>query len=183
MSLEHAILGFLSVTPMSGYDLKRVFDETVAHFWTADQAQIYRTLSRLVKDGLVERDHIEQVGRPARNEHRLTETGRDRLDTWLASPPEPQPTRQAFLLKMFFGGRLGVDAAKRLLAERVELARESLAELMGIAAAVEAETTGNEIGLDQRLRTATLDNGIIHTQAEIEWATNLLDLLDQEPQL
>ena len=47
MSLGHAILGFLNREPMTGYDLKtRCFDDDAAHFWTADQAQVYRTLDR-----------------------------------------------------------------------------------------------------------------------------------------
>ena len=45
MSLDHAILGFLNYKPLSGYDLKKVFDSSVRHFWYADQSQIYRTLS------------------------------------------------------------------------------------------------------------------------------------------
>ena len=47
MSLEFAILGFLNYHPYSGYDLKKIFDTSVSHFWPADQSQIYRTLSRL----------------------------------------------------------------------------------------------------------------------------------------
>ena len=54
MSLRFAILGFLSVRPFSGYDLKRAFDQSVRHFWTADQAAIYRTLGELESKGLVE---------------------------------------------------------------------------------------------------------------------------------
>ncbi len=47
MSLKHAILGFLELSPFSGYDLKKAFDGSVQHFWPADQAQIYRTLNQL----------------------------------------------------------------------------------------------------------------------------------------
>ena len=47
MSLEYAILGFLNYLPLSGYDLKKMFDTSVQHFWPADQSQIYRTLARL----------------------------------------------------------------------------------------------------------------------------------------
>ena len=48
MSLGHAILGFLSRRPMTGYELKtRCFDQVASHFWTADQAQIYRTLDAI----------------------------------------------------------------------------------------------------------------------------------------
>ena len=47
MSLDHAILGFLALEPMSGYDLKRVFDQSVQHFWPATQSQIYRSLGKM----------------------------------------------------------------------------------------------------------------------------------------
>ena len=52
MSLEYAILGFLNYQPFSGYDLKKLFDTSVRHFWPADQSQIYRTLARLTEQGL-----------------------------------------------------------------------------------------------------------------------------------
>jgi len=180
MSLRYSILGFLSVHPLSGYDLKRAFDESVGHFWTADQAQIYRTLERLIEDGLVEADHIEQLGRPARNEHRLTAVGRDELDTWLVCPHEPQPPRESFLLKVFFAGRLGREPVRHIILERIEAASERLAVLRGIAGSVETELADTRIGLEQRLRLATLDNGIRHAQAEIDWATALLEVIDKE---
>jgi len=53
MALEHAILGFLDYGPMSGYDLKKTFDDSVNHFWTAQQSQIYRALKKMVGDGWV----------------------------------------------------------------------------------------------------------------------------------
>ena len=55
MSLKHAILGFLSFKPLSGYDLKKAFDNSVRHFWPANQSQIYRTLSQMTDEGLVEK--------------------------------------------------------------------------------------------------------------------------------
>ena len=50
MSLKHAILGFLNYQPQTGYELKEVFDDSVQHFWLADQSQIYRTLNDLMAD-------------------------------------------------------------------------------------------------------------------------------------
>ena len=58
MSLEYAILGFLNYSPMSGYDLKKLFDNSVRHFWPADQSQIYRTLGKLAEQGYVEREIV-----------------------------------------------------------------------------------------------------------------------------
>ncbi len=49
MSLEYAILGFLNYHPYTGYDLKKIFDTSIRHFWPADQSQIYRTLARLTE--------------------------------------------------------------------------------------------------------------------------------------
>jgi DNA-binding PadR family transcriptional regulator len=66
MSLRQAILGFLSIRPLSGYDLKRTFDQSVRHFWSADQAAIYRMLGELEADGLVEYERIAQETRPDR---------------------------------------------------------------------------------------------------------------------
>src|SRR5919106_3571520 len=120
MSLRYAILGFLSVQPMSGYDLKKAFDGSVGHFWTADQAQIYRTLTQLIEGGLVESSHVAQQGKPDRKEHRLTDVGRAELDDWLASPEEPLPTREPFLLRVFFAGRLGRESVLQMLAHRLE---------------------------------------------------------------
>lgn len=180
MSLQHAILGFLSLDPMSGYDLKRVFDNTVGHFWTADQAQIYRTLSRLIEADLVEVEHIAQTGKPSRNQHRLTAAGGAELESWLASPHQPQPTRESFLLQVFFAGRLGPDAVKQILTERIAAATEQLDVLRGIAAEVAEEHQDQGVDLEQRLRSATLDNGIVHHEAEIDWARALLNHIEQE---
>ncbi len=60
MSLKHAILGFLSFKPLSGYDLKKAFDKSVHHFWPANQSQIYRTLSQMTDEGLIEKEVIER---------------------------------------------------------------------------------------------------------------------------
>jgi len=105
MSLRYVHLGFLSLKPLSGYDLKRLFDDSVRHFWTADQVQIYRTLGQLADEGLVEVRVIEQEKRPDRKAHRITAAGLVALD-WLRSPLEPVPVREPFLLRLFFAGRL-----------------------------------------------------------------------------
>ena len=65
MSLDAAILGFLREHPRSGYDLKtRCFDDATKDFWTADQAQIYRTLERLQGAKLLTATRKRQAGKP-----------------------------------------------------------------------------------------------------------------------
>jgi PadR family transcriptional regulator, regulatory protein AphA len=85
MSLEHAILGFLNYHLYSGYDLKKIFDNSIRHFWPADQSQIYRTLSRLEENGLAEMERVPQEDRPDRKVYHITEAGRAALREWLSN--------------------------------------------------------------------------------------------------
>lgn len=110
MSLETAILGFLGREPMSGYDLKtRCFDRAAAHAWPADQAQVYRTLDRLERDGLVSARPIAQRGRPDRRLWALTETGRTDLLRRLAAAPEPPSIRDPLWLRLFLAADIPDD--------------------------------------------------------------------------
>src|SRR3989442_212646 len=54
MSLKHALLGFINYGPMTGYELKKFFNTSVAHFWNAELSQIYPALKAMESDGLVE---------------------------------------------------------------------------------------------------------------------------------
>ncbi len=106
MSLEHAILGFLNYQPFSGYDLKKMFDNTVQHFWPADQSQIYRTLARLTEQGYIDMEKVEQTSRPDRKVYYITDAGRRELTGWLMSPPPMEATRSTALVQVFFLGQL-----------------------------------------------------------------------------
>ena len=175
MSLRHALLGFLAICPMSGYDLRRSMHESVAHFWPVDQSQIYRTLAQLEKDGLVQVHEVHQEGRPDRRDHSITPDGLAALDDWLGSPAEYTPAREPFLLRLFFVARLGPERTRAVLEERVAEAREMLAVLAATLGAVEAASVPQDLGA--RLRLATLDNGAAHARAELEWAERLLGTL------
>jgi DNA-binding PadR family transcriptional regulator len=105
--LENAILGFLDREPMTGYDLKtRCFDEAVGHLWTADQAQVYRTLERLAKRGLVRSRLVPQRGRPDRRIFTITSRGRTALAAWLRDAHELAPVRDPLLLRLTLAGSL-----------------------------------------------------------------------------
>ena len=181
MSLRHALLGFLSIAPMTGYDLRKHMEESVAHFWPADQAQIYRTLGHLAADDLVSVRTIPQEGKPDRREHSITGAGLAELDAWLAAPVEYVPSREAFLVRLFFVGRLGADRVRDLLRGRADEARELAAVLEQTRTVSEQalEAAGIRPDLETRLRLATLANGLVHARAELEWAEDLLtELID-----
>lgn len=106
MSLKHAMLGFLNYSPWSGYDLKGIFDNSVNHFWPADQSQIYRSLAEMDKQGWIDQELIRQEGRPDRKLYHITEEGREELQRWLTTPAVHKPHRSAPLVQVFFAGQL-----------------------------------------------------------------------------
>jgi len=107
VSLPHAILGFLQQGPLTGYELKtQRFDVSVANFWPADQAQIYRTLDRLEEQGWAESRLEMQSDRPNRRVYRITDAGRAEFSRWLATP-QPLPVhREPFLVQLYFAAQL-----------------------------------------------------------------------------
>ena len=116
MTLEHAILGFLDREPMTGYDLKtRCFDEAVGHLWTADQAQVYRTLSRLSELGLVRSRAVAQRGKPDRRVYTITTRGRAELASWLRRPLDLSPVRDPLLVQLSLAAHLSDGEVMALL--------------------------------------------------------------------
>src|ERR1043165_9302735 len=102
MSLPHLLLGLLSSNPMSGYDLNKVFNTTIQHFWTTDQSQIYRTLYKLEEEGKVRVETIIQEDNPNKKVYHVTEVGAAELSQWLRQPLEEKGTREAWLGQLFF---------------------------------------------------------------------------------
>ncbi|MEI3843083.1 MULTISPECIES: PadR family transcriptional regulator [unclassified Microbacterium] len=171
MTLSRIILGFLSIQPMSGYDLMRAFATSAAYFWHADKAQIYRTLARLVDDGLARTEVIAGTHAPDRVLHHLTDEGRLRLRDWLAQPGTPQSTRDAFVARIFFAGELGDAELQSLIAARVAettAARDALER-------IRAQTPAADPATDRAawLRAMTLDQGIREHQEHLAWLERL----------
>lgn len=172
MSLRFALLGLLSIRPMSGYELKKVIDASVGHFWSADQSQIYRTLSGLVDGDLVTRSTVTQEDRPNLHLHQITPAGTEALDAWLDSPLDPEVKREPFLARMFFADRLPVPRIAALLRARQREVSQLLISLES------TEVPEGRHSLAEALRFATLDNGITHARAELEWVDTVLNLLE-----
>ncbi|HWS50898.1 MAG TPA: PadR family transcriptional regulator [Microbacterium sp.] len=172
MQLRHAILGLLDIAPQSGYDLRRAFEHSVAHFWHADQSQIYRTLDRLEADGAIATETIPQQGRPDRRVHSLTETGRAELHAWLRAPLESLQPKEPFLARLFFAAPLGVDGILTLLDEREAAIRVGLEQLRALPS--------GDGDLGAILRAATLHAGIRQGEAELDWLRTTRRMLKAE---
>jgi PadR family transcriptional regulator, regulatory protein AphA len=175
MSLEFAILGFLNYHPYSGYDLKKIFDTSVRHFWPADQSQIYRTLSKLTENGFVEMEKIPQDDRPDRKVYHITEPGKLELLRWLSGPPPMSEPRSAALIQVFFSGQLSNE-------EVLEKFESYAASMRGILAQYD-QVPSQLTPFQQEIASPrehffwmlTLDNGIRSMRASLEWAENVIE--------
>lgn len=153
---ELAVLGALSIAPMSGYRLRAEIRDTLGHFWTESFGQIYPTLSRLESSALVGRD---DAGR-----FTITDDGLARLRDLLRTPPESGPPRDGLLLRLFFGRRIGRQACLDLLAETEQQVTRSLAELAAVRATLDPTDP------DERYALLTLSAGEHRGRALLAWA-------------
>ncbi len=102
-SSSQALLGLLTIEPMSGYDLGQNVRASVGHIWSESYGQIYPNLKKLAASGLVSSKTEKQKGKPDRHIYSITQEGRDQLIEWLGIPPQAEIPRNEMLLKLFFG--------------------------------------------------------------------------------
>ncbi|WP_190086360.1 PadR family transcriptional regulator [Streptomyces longisporoflavus] len=157
MSIGHTLLGLLESGPRHGYDLKRTFDEKFGHDKPLHYGQVYSTMSRLLKNGLVEVDGIETEGGPERKRYAITDAGITDVETWLATPEKPEPYLQSTLYtKVVLALLTDRDASEMLDSQRAEHLR-----LMRI--------------LTDRKRKGDLadqlicDHALFHLEADLRW--------------
>ena len=174
MALDFAILGFLNYGPLSGYDLKKVFDNSVRHFWPADQSQIYRTLARLEDKGLVEQKVLRGVDRPDRKEYRITPAGQEALRTWLLSPLPSQAVRIAALIQVFFAGQLADDQALALFERLAAEARAALALFDQIPPPAAAGAAAPGPARERFFWQLTLDYGQMSARMDLAWLETVI---------
>ena len=169
MHLDHAILGFLNHRPYTGYDLKRLFDRSIRHFWPADQSQIYRTLSRLAKQGLVEVEVVPQDNRPSRKVHRITQAGREEFRDWLGGKPREEEIREPFLIQIFFAGLLPDEEAIEILEAKAQELRELLRHFNYVNDEPIDKQQEEHPARERYFWYLTLDHGLWMTQAALDW--------------
>lgn len=175
MSLEYAMLGFLQFTPLSGYDMKKMFDVSVKHFWTADQSQIYRTLSRLTNDELIWSETIIQENRPNSKVYHITEKGKEEFSKWLTSPITPAEPRISWLIQVFFGGKLSDE-------EFIQLMEGIASKLRCLMAEFERDVSKDEIITDNKkskrdlfFQKLTFDYGMTMNKNMINWIEKTIE--------
>jgi DNA-binding PadR family transcriptional regulator len=148
LSVRHALLGLLSEGPKYGLQLREEFESATGEVWPLNIGQVYTTLQRLERDGLIESDGSGDEG-PQKG-FRITAAGSEELGTWLRTPPDLSlPPRDELVIKVLVALRLpGTSAHDVMQAHRrylVELMqqwtriKEQEADDLSLALVVDAE--------------------------------------------
>jgi PadR family transcriptional regulator AphA len=170
-SSAQALLGLLTIEPMSGYDLGQMVRASIGHMWRESYGQIYPNLKKLAAEGLVERKTEKHKGKPDRHVYSITKKGREQLAAWLAVPPQPEIPRNEMLLKLFFGAQVPVPI---LIANVERMAEERRALLEAFKRTQRDEIDKNRHYPDAPFWKMAARFGQLEMEAHLRWAEETL---------
>jgi DNA-binding PadR family transcriptional regulator len=159
MSVRHALLALLSEGPKYGLQLREEFEARTGEVWPLNVGQVYTTLQRLERDGLVESDDGAEDS-PQKG-FRITATGSQELTDWLRTPPDlSSPPRDELVIKVLVALRVpGVDVH-----DVVQAHRRYLVELMQQWTRIKEDEAGHDLGL-----ALVVDAELFRLDSVIRW--------------
>ncbi|MGE5415445.1 MAG: PadR family transcriptional regulator [Acidobacteriota bacterium] len=171
MTIKYAILGLLSWKSFSGYDLKKMFTNITAFYWSGNNNQIYRTLVQLLGEGLVTHEVQYQENSPNKKIYTITEEGKAELKKWVLSNPEPPELRKTFLIQLAWADQLSSEEIDSLL---TAYAREVEMQML-----MEQEKVRRKVLIPERtpresyLWQMMTENIISSYESELNWVKRL----------
>jgi DNA-binding PadR family transcriptional regulator len=159
MSVRHALLALLSEGPKYGLQLREEFEARTGEVWPLNVGQVYTTLGRLERDGLVESEGTGDDG-PQKG-FRITADGAQELATWLRTPPDlASPPRDELVMKVLVALRVpGTD-----LPEVIQVHRKYLVQLMQQWTRIKEDEGESDLGL-----ALVVDAELFRLEAVIRW--------------
>lgn len=115
MSINYAILGILSATPLTGYDLKKIMQDSPFMYWSGNNNQIYKALLELHDQGYVTHEVRHQDGAPSKKVYTITEAGLAELRRCSLDTPELPEFKKPFLVQLAWAWQLDQDELAKLL--------------------------------------------------------------------
>ncbi|MCH0540433.1 PadR family transcriptional regulator [Streptomyces sp. MUM 203J] len=171
MSIRHGLLALLEHGPRYGSQLRTEFESRTGSTWPLNVGQVYTTLSRLERDGLVTQDGEDGAGHPL---YVITDAGREELRTWFEQPVDrSSPARDELAIKLAMAvGAPGVDIRNVIQAQRRHTVRAMQDYTRLKARALAALESGAAQGAGERDDVAwllVLEQLIFRTEAEARW--------------
>jgi DNA-binding PadR family transcriptional regulator len=158
--MRYPLLALLAGGPAHGYELKQRFESQFGGVWPpVNIGQVYTTLQRLERDGLVHGREVDQSSRPARHVFEITEAGYRALSDWLEEPGPPPRVRDELFLKLVLSRAAGVADPITL----IERQRQSLLQELRDLNQVATQQGENAIAL------LLIDGTVLHLEADLKW--------------
>jgi DNA-binding PadR family transcriptional regulator len=187
MSLQNALLGILTYSPMTGYNLGKIFSKSINYTWTASLSQIYRELDALEKKGHVSSNIKHQDDRPDKRVYSITEDGTLAFNKWLTDFPETfsAPKRDDFALRIFFGSKVGdkelIKQFKLFIEEREsfkDMMTEGKEIISELSKTLTKSATGTSIRENELYWHFIAKRAIMSNQVLIQWAEECIEELE-----
>jgi len=174
---RYALLGFLSMRSSSGYDIKKLMEQSTNHFWREGDSSIYPIFKQLLDEGMVTCELINiESGKP-KKVYTITDDGQHELEEWLLRSPELFQSRNELILKIFFGWNVDRDITIGHLKEFRNKVKSLLNQYRNMAKRMPSTTN---IANDKLHRFLTLRAGIIYSEASLAWCDEAVRLLENE---
>jgi DNA-binding PadR family transcriptional regulator len=157
MSVKHGLLSLLVERPMHGYQLRTEFEAATGATWPLNIGQVYTTLARLERDGLVAA--VDDDSDETRRLYQVTEAGRDECLAWFNRPVSAAPARDELAIKLALAVRLPSADIEQV----VQVQRKST------LTALQDYTRSREQAGDDLAWRLVADSLIFHAEAEIRW--------------
>lgn len=168
---QYAILGCLTINPMSAYEIKRYIQKSIAFFWTESEAQLYPTLKSLLLKKWVSA-HEEAASKAGlKKVYTITEAGQKALQEWLGKKTDRLVYRNELLLKLFFGSNQSDKKNSALIEMTLHESEEMLNGLLEIKKLLAKKNISKK---RMPYLDIVLDNGIESFNAEIAWCKSSL---------
>jgi len=170
---QYAILGALSLEPMSGYEMKKRMAMNTDHFWSESNGQLYPTLAKLAEKKFITVKE-EVVGGKWRKIYTITKNGKQKLSQWLLEDVEYYPARDALLLKLFYGQNVSPSVSIRHIEKHAEKCKKALSIYKDIESRLEQMVKAGKRPVYPLL---TVKAGVNTVCTELAWCKESIQLI------
>lgn len=172
---QYALLGALTIHPMSGYEIKKMLAESTNYFWSESNGQIYPTLTKLAKNKLVTIEK-QMVGAKIKKVYTITKNGQEKLREWLMQDFEYYPPRDELLLKIFYGENVSASISIQHIQKHLQKCQDLLKTYKKIENELLPPIKQGKIPV---YFLVTVKAGIGSAKAEIAWCKESIKLINK----
>jgi DNA-binding PadR family transcriptional regulator len=165
------LLALLARGPAHGYELKQDLEQLLGSAYPQPNVgQIYVTLGRLEKSGLIEGEDVTQSSRPNKKVYHLTDAGREALRAWFEEPEVEPRVRDEFFMKLALAPQTGLAEQITLINQQRRQYLNTMRQLSKLAAAENR---------DNRIAHLLIEGAMLHLQADLDWLERCQEELEE----